>query len=310
MGNNLHAYSQSVTREMREKLHRQKGKVFWFTGLSGSGKSTLANALEKKFHQLGYKTMLLDGDNIRTGLCKDLGFSAEDRKENIRRISEVSKILLDSGTIVLTAFISPFKEDREEARQIIGEDFIEVFVDAPLSVCESRDPKGLYKKARLGQIPNFTGIDSPYESPESPEITVETEALTISKCVEALLGYYTDNFQNKEVNSLDKRKTIAIDFDGVIHKYSRGFKGLDNAYDEPSEGTREALTELKSQGYSLKIFSSRPAPVIQSWLEKYDMSDLIDDVSNFKFPAHIYIDDRGFRFESWKQINEILNIIK
>ena len=309
MAENLHWHEHTVSREAKEKTFKQEGKVLWFTGLSGSGKSTLANATEHSLHQLGYKTMVLDGDNIRMGLCKDLGFSDADRQENIRRIAEVAKLFAQSGTIVLTAFISPFRSDRDAAREIIGDDFIEIFVDTPLDVCEQRDPKGLYKKARAGQIKGFTGIDSPYEAPLKPELKIDTTLNDIDTLAGGIAAYYTVRFANKEVNNLDKRKTVAIDFDGVIHKYSQGFKGLDNAYDEPMEGTFQALTKLKSLGFQLKIMSSRPAPIIEEWLERYGMSELISEVSNHKFPATIYIDDRGFKFESWDQVDEIIEIM-
>ena len=271
--NNLHWHEHTVSRQAKEKLFKQSGKILWFTGLSGSGKSTLANATEHQLHKLGYKTMVLDGDNIRMGLCKDLGFSDADRKENIRRIAEVAKLFAESGTIVLTAFISPFIADRDEARSIIGDDFIEIFVDTPLEICEQRDPKGLYKRARAGHIKGFTGIDSPYEAPLKPELKIDTTQNDIQTLSFAIATYYTTVFANNEVSNLDKRKTIAIDFDGVIHKYSQGFKGLENAYDEPMPGTLEALTKLKSLGFQLKILSSRPAPVIQDWLVKYQLDD-------------------------------------
>ena len=157
----------SVTKPMREALNGHPGKVLWFTGLSGSGKSTLANALEVDLHSRGIRTYLLDGDNVRMGLSKDLGFSDADRVENIRRIGEVAKLMMDAGLVVMTAFISPFKADRELARSVIGpEHFFEVYVNTPLEVCEQRDVKGLYKKARAGLIPSMTGITSPYEAPE------------------------------------------------------------------------------------------------------------------------------------------------
>jgi bifunctional enzyme CysN/CysC len=166
---NVHRQALSITREDRERLNGHKGKVIWFTGLSGSGKSTVANALEKELHSQGKRTYILDGDNIRQGLNKDLGFTDADRVENIRRVAEVAKLMMDAGLTVMTAFISPFRAEREMARELIGaENFIEVFVDTPLEVCEHRDPKGLYKKARSGLIPNMTGINSPYEPPLSP----------------------------------------------------------------------------------------------------------------------------------------------
>jgi bifunctional enzyme CysN/CysC len=168
---NTHRQALSISREDRERLNGHKGKVIWFTGLSGSGKSTIANSLEKELHAQGRRTYILDGDNIRQGLNKDLGFGDADRVENIRRVAEVAKILMDGGMIVMTAFISPFKAEREMARELIGtEHFVEVFVDTPLEICEQRDPKGLYKKARNGLLPNMTGINSPYERPDHPEL--------------------------------------------------------------------------------------------------------------------------------------------
>jgi len=173
---NVHRQALSITREDRERLNGHKGKVIWFTGLSGSGKSTIANALEKELHALGKRTYILDGDNVRQGLNKDLGFTDADRVENIRRVAEVAKLMMDAGLIVMTAFISPFRAERQMARELIGEDnFIEVFVDTPLAVCEQRDPKGLYKKARAGQLPNMTGVSSPYEPPHNPQITLKGE---------------------------------------------------------------------------------------------------------------------------------------
>jgi bifunctional enzyme CysN/CysC len=171
---NVHRQALSITREDRERLNGHKGKVIWFTGLSGSGKSTIANALEKELHAQGKRTYILDGDNIRQGLNKDLGFTDADRVENIRRVADVAKLMMDAGLIVMTAFISPFRAEREMAKELIGaEYFVEVFVDTPLEICEQRDPKGLYKKARNGRLPNMTGIDSPYEAPKSPEYLVK-----------------------------------------------------------------------------------------------------------------------------------------
>ncbi len=171
MSTNIVWHQHAVDKQRRANSLQQKPVILWFTGLSGSGKSTLANLLEQKLAAENKHTYLLDGDNVRHGLCGDLGFSAEDRVENIRRISEVSKLFVDAGTIVLTAFISPFRADREFCRNLVEpQEFVEVFVDTPIEVCEQRDPKGLYKKARSGDIKDFTGIDSDYEAPNNPEI--------------------------------------------------------------------------------------------------------------------------------------------
>lgn len=185
---NITWHEATVTAEDREKLLNQKGCVIWFTGLSGSGKSTLANAVEQVLHRQQHHTYVLDGDNVRHGLNKNLGFSPEDREENIRRIGEVAKLFSDAGTIVMTAFISPYCADRNQARALIAEDrFVEVFVDCPLDVCEERDTKGLYKKARAGEIKEFTGISAPYEPPLTPEVTVNTAALSIEECAQAVV---------------------------------------------------------------------------------------------------------------------------
>ena len=185
---NVHQQALSLGRSDREKIKGHKGKVIWFTGLSGSGKSTIANALEVKLNALGRHTYILDGDNVRQGLNKDLGFTDTDRIENIRRIAEVAKLMLDAGLMVLTSFISPFRQERTMARELIGaEHFVEVYVSTPLAVCEQRDVKGLYKKARSGQIPNMTGISSPYEAPEQPDITLDCSNCSIEKSLEILL---------------------------------------------------------------------------------------------------------------------------
>lgn len=187
---NLVWHNQCITKEKRFELLKQKPCILWFTGLSGSGKSTIANAVEGRLFELSKKTYLLDGDNVRHGLNKDLGFSEIDRIENIRRIGEVSKLFLDSGLIVLTAFISPFKSDRELAKDLVNEDeFIEIFVDTPIETCEQRDPKGFYKKVRNGEIKNFTGIDSPYEKPINPNIHLKTNEMTVDECTEIIVNY-------------------------------------------------------------------------------------------------------------------------
>ena len=185
---NIHLHKLDINKSAREIMNGHKSKVIWFTGLSGSGKSTIANALEKKLYLEGIRTYILDGDNIRLGLNNDLGFTDEDRIENIRRISEVSKLMVDAGIVVITAFISPFKAERLMARKMFNEgEFIEVFVDVPLQVAEARDPKGLYKKARRGELPNFTGIDSKYEIPEKPEIRISTVNMSVNDIVDSII---------------------------------------------------------------------------------------------------------------------------
>jgi adenylylsulfate kinase len=179
-----------VTKERRNNTNNHQSMVIWFTGLSGSGKSTLAHALEEKLFNLGCKTFVLDGDNVRYGLNSNLGFSETDRAENIRRISEVSKLMLEAGLIVMTAFISPFKKNRDQAKSLILHDnFIEIYCKASLEVCESRDIKGLYKLARSGKIKNYTGIDSPYEAPENPELIIDTDKESIEDSVAIILNY-------------------------------------------------------------------------------------------------------------------------
>ncbi len=169
-------HNATVTRERREAMNGHRGGLFWFTGLSGSGKSTLAHSVEEMLHQKGYRTFVLDGDNVRHGLCADLSFSDQDRKENIRRIGHISMLYVEAGIIVLTAFISPFRADRANVRKIAGPDFHEIYCQCSLEICEQRDVKGLYKRARAGEIPDFTGISSPYEEPKSAELTVDTES--------------------------------------------------------------------------------------------------------------------------------------
>ena len=178
----------SVTRHRRELLNGHRGAILWFTGFSGAGKSTLAHAVEEVLHQNGYRTFVLDGDNVRHGLCNDLGFSPGNRVENIRRVGEVAKLFMEAGIIVLTAFISPFRSERERVRNLVKQgDFIEIYCDSPIEICESRDVKGLYKKARAGQISEFTGISSPYEAPENPELTVNTSTTDLTTSVQQVM---------------------------------------------------------------------------------------------------------------------------
>ncbi len=187
---NIVWHDHKVTRAARSAAKGQRPAILWFTGLSGAGKSTIANALESRLLRLGRHTYLLDGDNVRHGFNRDLGFSDTDRVENIRRIGEVAKLFVDAGLIVMTAFISPFYADRDLVRNLVGEgEFIEIFVYAPLEVAEARDPKGLYERARAGEISNFTGIDSPYEEPEAPELILDTSKLTVEQSVDALVDY-------------------------------------------------------------------------------------------------------------------------
>ncbi|MDD2738348.1 MAG: adenylyl-sulfate kinase [Methylomonas lenta] len=179
----------TVTRARREQQNGHKSAILWFTGLSGAGKSTLAHAVEERLYQLGCRTYVLDGDNVRHGLCGDLGFTDQDRQENIRRIAELAKLMLEAGTIALTAFISPFQSERNLARNLVPHgDFIEIYCRCELAVCEQRDVKGLYKKARQGDIKHFTGISSPYEAPEKPELSIDTDKHSLEECVNMVLA--------------------------------------------------------------------------------------------------------------------------
>ena len=190
MADNIVWHDHKITRAERSVNKNQKPCLLWFTGLSGSGKSTIANALDVALHKRGYHTFLLDGDNVRHGLCSDLGFSDDDREENIRRVGEVCKLFADAGLIVMSAFISPFTSDRRMVRKLFpAGEFIEVFMDTPLETCEERDPKGLYRKARSGEIKHFTGIDSPYEIPSHPELRLDTSTMSVEACVDTLIAY-------------------------------------------------------------------------------------------------------------------------
>jgi len=189
LSTNVVWHHATVTRARREAQNGHRGAIIWFTGLSGAGKSTLAHAVEETLYQRGCRTFVLDGDNVRHGLCGDLGFTAKDREENIRRIGEMAKLFMEAGVIVLTAFISPYRADRERVRGMVAHgDFIEIYCDSSIEVCESRDVKGLYKKARSGQIADFTGISSPYEAPEKPELVVNTGAAELDACVQQVIA--------------------------------------------------------------------------------------------------------------------------
>lgn len=180
----------TVTRARREQLNGHKSVIIWFTGLSGAGKSTLAHAVEERLHQMSCRTFVFDGDNVRHGLCGDLDFSEEDRRENIRRIGEMAKLFVEAGVIALTAFISPFRADRLKVRNLtVPGDFIEVYCRCPIEVCEQRDVKGMYRRARAGEIRDFTGISSPYEEPENPELAIDTGSMPLDQCVDQVIGY-------------------------------------------------------------------------------------------------------------------------
>lgn len=187
-------HEAGVSRAEREKILGQKGCVIWFTGLSGSGKSTIASALDRSLCDAGHLAYQLDGDNVRHGLNADLSFAPEDRAENIRRVGEVAALFADAGVITLTSFISPYRRDRERIRSLVGDErFVEVFLDVPLEVCEERDPKNLYKKARAGEINDFTGIQAPYEQPENPEITLDTSEYDVNECSHKIMRYLADH---------------------------------------------------------------------------------------------------------------------
>lgn len=181
-------HNATVTRQRREQQNGHQSSLIWLTGLSGSGKSTLAHTIEESLHRRGCRTFVFDGDNVRHGLCADLGFSQADRTENIRRIAQMSRLFLDAGIIALTAFISPFRKDRELVRNLVGQDsFIEIYCHCPLEVCETRDVKGLYRRARAGEIKDFTGVSSPYEPPENPALVLETSSATLEECRNAVI---------------------------------------------------------------------------------------------------------------------------
>jgi len=190
MPNNIKWHKGKVTREDRWRLNGHKSALVWFTGLPGAGKSTLSCELEYRLHKRGLRTYILDGDNIRHGLCDDLGFSPEDRRENLRRVGEVARLFVDAGILTIAAFASPYRTDRKKVRNLFKEgEFIEVYVKCPLEICELRDPKGLYKKARKGEIKGLTGLSAPYEAPQEPEIVVETDKMSVDECVEKIMKY-------------------------------------------------------------------------------------------------------------------------
>jgi adenylylsulfate kinase len=279
--NNLTKHEQVVTKLERQNLLKQKSPVIWLTGLSGSGKSTIANELARQLFEMGKLSYILDGDNIRLGLNKDLGFSDDDRKENIRRIAETAKLFSDAGVITITAFISPFINDRELAKEIIGEsDFFEIFVDSSLELCETRDPKGLYKKARTGEIKMFTGIDSPYEKPINPFMVLKTENTTpedlAKKIIKKITFYFLwekINHGGEPTNNKDKKYAIFIGrfqpphlghFQLIEQKLNEGVPALimvrDIEPDEKNPFTTEQTINMvekyhHSKGHDVKVMS-------------------------------------------------------
>lgn len=204
---NIVWHHATVNRGRRQELNGHNSVLLWFTGLSGAGKSTLAHALEEQLHRHGCRTFVLDGDNVRHGLCTDLGFSHDDRTENIRRIGEMAKLFIDAGVIALTAFISPFRSDRQRVRDLLGGDFVEIYVRCPVEVCEERDVKGLYKKAREGEIAEFTGISSPYEEPENPELVIDTAGRSVEECVDELKQFLVD----QRIIGVNGTRTVPLD---------------------------------------------------------------------------------------------------
>lgn len=308
---NIHNFNYDLSTDDRVRKNGHKPCVIWMTGLSGSGKSTIANALCRSLFDLGLQISVLDGDNVRSGLNSDLGFSEEDRTENIRRISHVADIMSQTGQIVICCFISPREKDRSYARFVCKSKFFEVHVSTPLDVCEKRDPKGLYKKARDGKIPHFTGVSDVFEEPKNPDISLNTNELeiedSVSKVIELLKS--TDIISNALTDQPNNEKTkkIAVDFDGVIHSYSKGFCGLLNAYDLPHVGALDALKTLNGWGYKIVVFSSRPSYVIEDWLKRHEMMHLVSEVTNVKVAAAYYIDDHALEFEkgnpkSWDNV--------
>jgi adenylylsulfate kinase len=280
-------------------LTGKSGQIVWFTGLSGSGKSTLCNALAEELRRQRRNVQILDGDELRQGLCCNLGFSLSDRAENVRRIAHVARLLSLGGTTVLIAVISPFQTFRDTARSILP-DMLEVFVDAPLATCEMRDPKGNYKKARAGMLKNFTGIDSPYETPSAPDVICRTDQETIALSMSKVLGSLSTSKNPTPLQppaATDRRSTIAVDFDGVIANYE-GWKG-ERVLGAPRNDVISALTQLKAEGWKIIVHTTRGASDIRAYLTDarvpFDEINENSDYSNrgHKPVARVYWDDRA-----------------
>ena len=295
-----------------EKAFMKVARVIWFTGLSGAGKSTLAAALGRELRNRGCRVCVLDGDELRQGICSDLGYCHADRHENMRRIAHMALLLSSMEIIVLVAAITPLQQHRDLVRQLIP-DVIEVFVDTPVSVCESRDPKGLYAKARQGALGDFTGISSDYERPKNPLITILTEATTVESCVRELLGclYGALSWSSPPPYKNDRFPTIAVDFDGVIANYD-GWQG--EAVLGPTRlDVRAVLGQLKSDGWRVIVHSTRSAESIRPYLDAngvpYDEinSNCLYSNAGPKPVATIYWDDRALRYSgnAWNDLELI-----
>jgi adenylylsulfate kinase len=290
--------------------HLTSGRIVWFIGLSGSGKSTLCLSLQSELLRRGQLVKILDGDELRRGLCSDLGFSEQDRAENIRRIAHVADLVSRMGVIVLVATICPFQRLREVCRAQLP-DMVEVFVDAPLAVCERRDPKGLYRLARSGKLSGFTGVDSPFEVPQSPDIVCHTHEGSVADCTIQLLNYL--GFRPLTTSTSGRRLTIAVDFDGVIANYD-GWKGID-VLGEPRLDVIKALEELRKDGWKIIVHTTRASEHIRPYLVSADVPfDEINTNADYqncgqKPVATVYWDDRALRYsgDAARDLSDIRN---
>jgi len=275
------------------------GKVIWFMGLSAAGKSTLCRALAEALRERGCRVQILDGDELRNGLCSGLSFTEADRTENVRRVAHVARLLADHGIFVLVAVISPFQQVRDMVRTLVPE-MIEVFVDTPLVVCEQRDPKGLYRRARAGMIANFTGIDSPFEPPSAPDIVCRTDQESIEECLSSLLLYLFGESAVAFVEARDRRPTIAVDFDGVIAEYE-GWQG-EQVLGTPRPDVIAALHQLDAEGWKVVVHTTRGAEDIQDYLVEAgvpfaEINMNSDYLSQGTKPvATVYWDDRAVTY--------------
>jgi adenylylsulfate kinase len=285
-------------------------RVVWLTGLSGAGKTTIANQLAVQLNQCGLNAQVLDGDTLRQGLCTDLGFEAADRTENVRRAAHVARLLAEAGAVVIVALITPLEAMRDLVRTLIP-DRLEVFVDAPLSICEQRDPKGLYKKARSGEIRSFTGLDSPYERPASPDVICLTSQETVAVSVAKVMARVIDNRKVDQGVTFERRKTIAVDFDGVIADYN-GWAGSDDL-GSPRQDVVEALGQLQTEGWKIVVHTTRGAPEVRAYLLRNEIPfEEINQNSDYvcggqKPVATVYWDDRAIRY-SGNALNDLERI--